>query len=803
MNGWHRWLLPAVLAAGQLALWPVGPLVGGERPAPGGVVMAVAATTVVAVALAWRVRAPYHCCTAVAVVLWAGTAGTPQDALAVIGVAELVALFSVAAHRPLDRALAAAGLFGVGSVVATLLSYGATGDAVGAVGLTTVSYLLTVGLGHSRQRWRLGRRQAAAALATAQLAQQQAAARERHRLACELHDVSAHHLTAVVVTVTAARRLSASRPDLAGQALRFAVDAAHQTTATLRQLVGVLRHDPTGYVGEPGTLNSRLAGLVAGFRELGQPVELAVDAHVTDRDADLVFACVREALTNSVRYAPGGPVRVDIGSRTGRLLVTVVNQLGTRPAEDDVIGSGSGLAGVRERARPLGGDLTAGPTDDGGWQVRLDLPTADPATGRRARAAGPDLTDLALTMLAIALPVGVVALDWPLLQRDGPGPVLVLLALLVAHAAALPWRRRAPWPVLAATTGSTLAWPLAIGAGLLPSGDVVTALLAGCLAEAVAIWTVATRTTARVSWLAVPTSALVIGLVVAIGLVNDVDPGADVGFGADGQPVPTAVTVVTAGIATIVFAVLLGVGFAVVWAAGLVMRRRRGRVLRGERTAILTANVAADSVAYAARRRIAAQLDERVLPRAAEVAAVAGRPPAADPVAQLDEVAAVARSALAAMRDLLVGLRSTATGDDGTPVADADDRTPQPTTVDLTALAAAYRAAGRPVTTYLPDGPDTLPVALDVCAYRLAEAALAAGDAGPAQVRVALGPEPCLYLEVRGVAAAVRDPTVAALRARAEALAGVCRVAPGGTLQVWLPYQRPPAHQEVTASVSG
>ncbi|MFY1700035.1 histidine kinase [Solwaraspora sp. WMMA2101] len=191
----------------------------GRRPAPVGVVVAVAATTVVAVALVWRVRAPYPCCAAVAVALWAGTAGTPQDALAVIGVAELVALFSVAAHRPLDRALAAAGLFGIGSVVATLLSYGATGDAAGAIGLTTVSYLLMVGLGHSRQRWRLGRRQAAAALATARLAQQQAAARERHRLACELHDVSAHHLTAVVVTVTAARRLTASRPDLAGQAL--------------------------------------------------------------------------------------------------------------------------------------------------------------------------------------------------------------------------------------------------------------------------------------------------------------------------------------------------------------------------------------------------------------------------------------------------------------------------------------------------------------------------------------------------------------------------------------------------------
>ncbi|MFY1631788.1 histidine kinase [Solwaraspora sp. WMMB335] len=786
MFEWRDWPLPVLLAFGQFATWPGMTLLAGDRPPAVAVAVSGTATVVVSAALLWRRPHPYRSTAVAVTALRCAMALVPTGALTVLSFAELIALYSVGAHRRLGGAVTVTVFVTIGSAGTTVLGHGLTGETLGGVLVDVLTFLLAVGLGRGRQRWRTGRRRAAGHLAAARAAREQAAARERHRLACELHDVSAHHLTGIVVTVNAARRLACQRPELVDEALRFAADAARQTSGTLRQLVGVLRH------GDPveAALGSRLTELVDGFRRLGTPVTLTAAGPATDVAGDLVFACVREALTNAVRYAPGAAARVGTAVQGGHLVVTVVNDPGRGESDDAVTGSGGGLAGIRARARSCGGELDAGATPAGGWQVCLTLPApAGPGADRRTTGYRAELADVTVALLATTIPVAAAVLDTQTRRAAevDPPAAAVLAVLAMVHASPLLWRRRAPWWTLAATGAGCLLWPVALHTELLPT-ELLAVMLLGHLAEVVAVYTVASRTSTRTSWLAVPAAALAIGVSAAVGFAADPAVGAPAA-----TPAPRAAHLLAIGLVAVVFAVPAGMLLAAVWVVGTVLRRRRGRVLRGERSAVLSATVAAESIAYAARRQIATRLSEAVLPLAGEVALVADRRDDGDPAEHLALVAATARQALAAMRDLLVDLRGE---------TDAE-HLPVPTVAALAALCAAYRAAGRPVATDLPTEPVGLPAALDVSAYRLVETALAAGDTGPAWVRLAAPPGAGVYLQVRGVPSAVRGTPAAVLRARTVALGGEFTAQAGGTVQIWLPQPPSPVAREVTSSRSG
>src|SRR5690349_1981815 len=218
------WLLPFTLAVIQLAVWPGRPLAAGDPVSATAVTTGVAAILVAAVALLWRRSAPVAVAGIVAGALTVGTLGVSPDAMLVVSAADLIALFSVAALRPVRTAVAVAAGIIVWQCILAAFAGGLSLDAdyAGEVGTIAVLYPAVVAFGRARHRWRAERDTAAARLAEAEDRRARAADTERHRLARELHDVTAHHLTSIVVIASAAQRLGPTRPDLVAEARTFA-----------------------------------------------------------------------------------------------------------------------------------------------------------------------------------------------------------------------------------------------------------------------------------------------------------------------------------------------------------------------------------------------------------------------------------------------------------------------------------------------------------------------------------------------------------------------------------------------------
>jgi signal transduction histidine kinase len=203
----------------------------------------------------------------------------------------------------------------------------------------------------------------------------QATAAERARIARELHDIIAHHLSVIVLQAAGTR--ASGKP--AGAALEKIENSARQALAETRRLLGVLR-DPdeeTGLAPQPGI--GDLDALAASVRAAGLPVNLVISGHGTalPAAADVsVYRIVQEALTNVLKHA--GPARADVTIGCAPETVTIeVTDNGTgEPGHQNPAG-GHGLAGMRERAAVFGGDLRAGPRPGGGFAVRARLPLGD------------------------------------------------------------------------------------------------------------------------------------------------------------------------------------------------------------------------------------------------------------------------------------------------------------------------------------------------------------------------------------------------------------------------------------------
>ncbi|MGW0734629.1 sensor histidine kinase [Streptomyces sp. NPDC002851] len=200
---------------------------------------------------------------------------------------------------------------------------------------------------------------------------------ERIELARELHDLVAHHVTGIVVQARAARFTTASG-DRAAATFERIEHAGDEALGAMRRLVRVLRE------GEPET--EPLAGLdqvrelAERFSETGPPAILYVEPGLAERlPGDLAAAAhriVREALTNIRKHAADATA-VRIGLRTvgGGLEIRVADD-GTKaaPLGEKARGGGFGLAGLEERVTALGGRLSAGPSTEGGWEVRAVFP---------------------------------------------------------------------------------------------------------------------------------------------------------------------------------------------------------------------------------------------------------------------------------------------------------------------------------------------------------------------------------------------------------------------------------------------
>ena len=205
---------------------------------------------------------------------------------------------------------------------------------------------------------------------------------ERARIAAELHDIVAHAVSVIVVQASAGQRLATMNPDLTEEAFAAIGVAARHAEADMGRLVALLTDTETT---EDADLllvrelveRATATGLDVNLRLEGDRSMAPTWAY---RDAYLV---VREGLTNALRYASGAPVDVLVRGQPHALLVTVTN--GQAPHSAPLVGQGSGrgLQGLRERLDTHGGQLTAGPTPDRGWQLQVTLPQRDltPTTG--------------------------------------------------------------------------------------------------------------------------------------------------------------------------------------------------------------------------------------------------------------------------------------------------------------------------------------------------------------------------------------------------------------------------------------
>ncbi|WP_433077309.1 sensor histidine kinase [Dactylosporangium sp. CA-052675] len=196
------------------------------------------------------------------------------------------------------------------------------------------------------------------------------ALRERARIAADMHDSLGHEL-ALIALRAGALELA---PDLspphreAAAALRASAVTA---TDRLRETIGILREPAPA---DPA--DERVEALVERAREAGMVITLRAGEGPRPPTVErAVHRVVQEALTNAARHAPGSAVTVGIEHRGHEIVVVVRNELGDTVAVPS--GDGSGLSGLRERMRLLGGSLQAGP-GDGGFTVTARIPVARP-----------------------------------------------------------------------------------------------------------------------------------------------------------------------------------------------------------------------------------------------------------------------------------------------------------------------------------------------------------------------------------------------------------------------------------------
>ncbi|MFG2845778.1 sensor histidine kinase [Kitasatospora sp. NPDC048296] len=213
---------------------------------------------------------------------------------------------------------------------------------------------------------------------------------ERARIARELHDVVAHHMSVIAVQAASAPYRIEGVPADAAEEFGTIADAARESLAEMRRLLGVLRSEESTAEKTPQPGVGQLAQLVETVGRAGVPAELTVDEGLAERVPQAVglsvYRIVQEALANVVRHAPGARTWVSLSADGPELRLTVVNApppQRTESLEASVEGTGQGLVGMRERVRLVDGRLDTGPLPDGGFKVAavlpLDLPLETPA----------------------------------------------------------------------------------------------------------------------------------------------------------------------------------------------------------------------------------------------------------------------------------------------------------------------------------------------------------------------------------------------------------------------------------------
>jgi signal transduction histidine kinase len=358
-----------LLLAGVLCAIAVASVLTGN-PYEGPVYITLPVAIVSTCALAWRVRWP-----ALSVILLVAaelvqsfTSQVPGSLWALV--VSIIVVYSVAAHYPEGRA-AIYGLVMVGtSMLEERVDNGV--DYLFIVVLFGGTWLL----GRASRLWR-GR------VNHAEQRQHDlariAVAEERLRIARELHDVVAHSLSVISVQADAADAALARDPALAHEPLRAIHASARGSLHEIRDMLQLLRSEDDDTDADstlrptPGL--AAIDELLASAERAGLTVDATIEpgAENIPPVIDLAsYRIVQEALTNVAKHAGAVAARVIVRRASDRLELEVTNAPGT--SRPKIASAGVGLLGIRERVELVGGTLRSGPTPEGGWQVRAELP---------------------------------------------------------------------------------------------------------------------------------------------------------------------------------------------------------------------------------------------------------------------------------------------------------------------------------------------------------------------------------------------------------------------------------------------
>jgi signal transduction histidine kinase len=206
---------------------------------------------------------------------------------------------------------------------------------------------------------------------------------ERQRIARELHDIVAHHMSVIAIQAEAGPRKVANPPPELVESFTDIRASALSGLDELRRLLGVMRSSGADTAPPPGL--AELESLLDSARSGGVAVTSSVSgaARTLPQGIDLsAYRILQEALSNAMRHAPGSAVRVELAYAPSALVIKVRNEAcAAQDGHADEEGAGHGLIGMRERAVMLGGHLEAGPTEEGGFLVTAVLPDTGDRVG--------------------------------------------------------------------------------------------------------------------------------------------------------------------------------------------------------------------------------------------------------------------------------------------------------------------------------------------------------------------------------------------------------------------------------------
>ncbi len=389
------------LAMALLSMVSVAAATGAPHDEPGPVAFALGAAA--GLALIGRRRSPSVTAIVVSLLVvtyWALGYGS------LLATAGLPALYSIVVHVEQRRqawllyGAMAVGLLGVALATALRVDDGV--DTLLALEMSL--FLIAAGaIGVLVRNWRqifeTTQRRAEDAEADRLAAAERATARERSRIAREMHDVVSHSVSLMVVQASAAQEVAHASPDKAVEVLAQIEAVGRQSLDEMRRMLGVLRTDDTNqHALAPQPSLADVQSAVAQSQQGGVPTELEIVGAARPLSPGLelaAFRIVQEALTNVRKH--GGDTAtatVTIEYRSNDVALEIANTGRNNTGRNDIASTtaqGHGLIGMHERVDIYGGELVTAPGDDGGFVVSAVLPAGEPSARRVVASAAAEL----------------------------------------------------------------------------------------------------------------------------------------------------------------------------------------------------------------------------------------------------------------------------------------------------------------------------------------------------------------------------------------------------------------------------